>query len=101
VTRLTVVPLRSSLIQGNDKNLGPLSAPTLELCHAIGSLPAVSAQKGSLSRLRKNDDGEGKARLENRAFVGRGYTGRKIKQIAESVATWRFVRFPPRLDSAD
>jgi hypothetical protein len=31
VTRLTVVPLRSSLIQGNDKNLGPLSTPRLEL----------------------------------------------------------------------
>ena len=27
MTRLTVVPLRSSPIQGNDKNLGPLSTP--------------------------------------------------------------------------
>jgi hypothetical protein len=27
VTRLTVVPLRSSPTQGNDKNLGPLSTP--------------------------------------------------------------------------
>ena len=31
MTRLTVVPLRSSLIQGNDKNLRPLSTPRLEL----------------------------------------------------------------------
>ena len=31
VTRLTVVPLRSSPIQGDDKNLGPLSTPRLEL----------------------------------------------------------------------
>jgi hypothetical protein len=38
VTRLTVVPLRSSLIHGNDKNLGPLSAPMPELSHAIGSV---------------------------------------------------------------
>jgi hypothetical protein len=30
VTRLTVVPLRSSLVQGNDKNLGPLSTPRLD-----------------------------------------------------------------------
>jgi hypothetical protein len=30
VTRLTAVPLRSSLIQGNDKNLGPLSTPRLD-----------------------------------------------------------------------
>ena len=30
MTRLTVVPLRSSPIQGNDQNLGLLSTPRLE-----------------------------------------------------------------------
>jgi hypothetical protein len=39
VTRLTVVPLRSSLIQGNDKNLGPLSTPNL------GNLTRLSGNK--------------------------------------------------------
>jgi hypothetical protein len=39
VTRLTVVPLRSSPIQGNDKNLGPLSTPSL------GNLTRLSGNK--------------------------------------------------------
>jgi hypothetical protein len=39
VTRLTVVPLRSSPIQGNDKNLGPLSTPNL------GNLTRLSGNK--------------------------------------------------------
>jgi hypothetical protein len=39
VTRLTVVPLRSSPIQGNDKNLGPLSTPRL------GNLTRLSGNK--------------------------------------------------------
>jgi hypothetical protein len=39
VTRLTVVPLRSSPIQGNDKNLGPLSTPNL------GNLTSLSGNK--------------------------------------------------------
>jgi hypothetical protein len=48
VTRLTVVPLRSSLIQGNDENLGPLSAPHAGTLTCYREPGGVSAQKGSL-----------------------------------------------------
>jgi hypothetical protein len=49
VTRLTVVPLRASLIQGNDENLGAALRSLAGTLTCYRESRGVSAQKGSLS----------------------------------------------------
>jgi hypothetical protein len=79
VTRLTVVPLRSSLIQGNDKNLGPLSAPSWHSAMlSVVSRPCLLKRAHSQGYVRTTMV-KRRSRLENQAFVGKAQWGRRFQ----------------------